>query len=106
MTTKTQRRQRRRSWSDQLRAKHACSNAISYAQDFDTFQAAWDTYNRPDWLIWWLCRTLPKTRPTSIRLTCVAIRLVRAIPNRWRRTITARPLSHIHKPSALHQPSV
>lgn len=37
-------------WRDVLRAVHACDEALTFAEGYDSFQAAWDACERGDWM--------------------------------------------------------
>lgn len=71
-----------RHWSAVLRDAGACGAAILFAREYPTFQAAWDACPRADWMLWWLGRTLSDTQEHREALTCIAIRIVLAIPKR------------------------
>ena len=41
---------------DSLRRATACREAIDFASDFPSLQAAWDACERGDWMLWWAGR--------------------------------------------------
>ena len=54
-------------WSRRLKQLSACAEAVTWARDHDSLQAAWDACQRGDWMVWLLactgaydeeCRTL------------------------------------------------
>ena len=47
-----------------LESLNACSDAITYAEQYPTLQAAWFSCGRPDWMLW-LCERLPALDVTS-----------------------------------------
>ncbi len=69
-------------WSDSLVKLDACSEAVTYARQHKSFRAAWSACERPDWMLWYLGRAVTNTQQHRESLTLLAIRFVRAIPNR------------------------
>jgi hypothetical protein len=43
-------------WTSQLVALGACPDAIRWARNYPTFDAAWSACERGDWLLWYACR--------------------------------------------------
>jgi hypothetical protein len=72
----------RKHWTRALIAQGACTEAVEWAKAYPTFKAAWHACPRGDWLLWWLGRAVPDTPEHRERITCVAIRIVLAIPGR------------------------
>ena len=83
-------------WTDQLVAKGACSDALTWAKGYDSFQAAWDACERGDWMLWWICRSLTAgpmsaERRPLVRMACQCARL--ALPHA--KAGESRPLAAI-----------
>ncbi|MFH1615797.1 MAG: hypothetical protein ABIG61_12040 [Planctomycetota bacterium] len=51
--------------SEKLKQLNACLEAIEYADEFSSLQAAWDDCRRGDWLLWLLGKTAGKPRTKS-----------------------------------------
>jgi len=61
-----------------LRRLHACSEAVIFADGYDSLQQAWDACDRGDWLLWLAahkCRTLDQRR----KLVFVAAQCARLV---------------------------
>lgn len=43
-----------------LTALYACSEAVAWAKGYPTLDAAWAACERPDWLLWWIGRTVAR----------------------------------------------
>lgn len=48
-------------WTEKLIEKHACANAVKWAQQYPTALSAWNACERGDWLNW-LCSHFPSPR--------------------------------------------
>ena len=69
------------SWvDDDLVSLGACEEAVCFARQYNTAQAAWDACDRPDWLFWWIGQRdssaprSPERRPLA-RAACACARL-------------------------------
>jgi len=71
-----------RRWQAELSAKHACVEAVRFAEGYESFKAAWDACPRGDWLLWWISKTIAaKQGPERRRLVRVACQCARlALP--------------------------
>jgi len=68
-------------WTDALLKLDACADAVKWAKDFDTPDAAWRACRRGDWMLW-LAGTMAgkpgsKRRKTLVLAACGCARLVR-----------------------------
>jgi len=65
-----------------LKKLHACSDAIEWASNYDSLQAAWAACERADWMLWLLAkmRDTPGWPPRHavVRLACQCARTVLA----------------------------
>jgi len=67
-----------RRWQAELSAKHACVEAVRFAEGYESFKAAWDACPRGDWLLWWISKTIAaKQGPERRRLVRVACQCAR-----------------------------
>ena len=67
-----------RRWQAELSAKHACVEAVQFAEGYESFKAAWDACPRGDWLLWWISKTIAaKQGPERRRLVRVACQCAR-----------------------------
>ena len=67
-------------WTVALIEMKACHEAVQWAQEYPTAQAAWDACRRPDWMFWLLEHTQPATEATHphhayVRIACAEARL-------------------------------
>ena len=83
-------------WRETLRARSACAKALTWAEGYPSFQAAWDVCPRGDWMLWWIGRAtssdpMSAARRPIVRIACQCARL--ALP--FVRAGETRPLAAI-----------
>ena len=65
-----------------LRTLGACSEAVTWAQDFPTLQAVWDACDRADWMLWLAQRVDGEIRPATRLAMCACARTaLRYVPD-------------------------
>ena len=64
---------------ESLANRHACEEAIEFAEHYETPQEAWDACENSNWMSWLLRRTLrnptPEQHKSLVRIACDAARL-------------------------------
>ena len=68
---------KRTDWRQALRKQGACDEALAWAQGYSTFKEAWNKCERPDWLLWWVVKTVMPGSAGHRRLVLVACRCAR-----------------------------
>jgi hypothetical protein len=67
---------------DKLRELHACSEAIVWAKNYPTLQAAWKACDRGDWMLWLAGGTVQPGSPEHKRVVFAACQCARlALPH-------------------------
>lgn len=72
MGTQTPQVSRTAHWTSQLVALGACPDAIRWARNYPTFDAAWSACERGDWLLWYACRVSGRPESESRRRVVLA----------------------------------
>jgi hypothetical protein len=61
-------------WTRKLKALGACSEAIEYAKQHETFSVAWEQCERGDWMLW-LAGKITDDRKALVKAACECARL-------------------------------
>ena len=59
-------------WTEKLREIDACSDAVEWAKDYDTFAEAWQECERGDWMLWLAGRACGGPRSKSRKVVVSA----------------------------------
>src|SRR3990172_5410469 len=68
-------------WTDDLVVAGAWTDAVDWAQAYETFDAAWTACQRGDYMLWWLGKTVrtDSDHRAMVRIACQCARL--ALPH-------------------------
>ena len=73
-----------RSFIGRLKLLDACPEAVEWAAQYPTLQAAWDACERGDWMLWLLGKSCgsfgSKSHRRFVRVTCL---VVRQVSDKW-----------------------
>ena len=52
-------------WLDDLRSLHPCADALNWASDYSSLEAAWAACRRGDWMLWYIGHRVGHLPPDS-----------------------------------------